>query len=177
MPLLRVQAFINTLDLEQETDVLLDPATGGAWLVDAGLVGAGMGVSAQELETARAVRAGLRALVRRNGGGPGPNADELGALQRLAQSTRPVVGIDPSGRISIAAGEVPGLSEGLLGLLLVVRDAQADGSWARLKLCANPDCSWVFYDRSRNRQGTWCTMAVCGNRLKNRRFRARAHPR
>ena len=52
--------------------------------------------------------------------------------------------------------------------------ALADGTWSRLKLCANPDCDWAFYDRSRNRQGAWCTMEVCGNRLKNRRFRARA---
>jgi predicted RNA-binding Zn ribbon-like protein len=42
-----------------------------------------------------------------------------------------------------------------------------------MRVCANPDCRWVFYDRSRNQQGHWCDMAVCGNRLKNRRLRAR----
>ena len=71
------------------------------------------------------------------------------------------------GRVQLSA------DDGLLGLLLTVRDAQADGSWSRLKLCANPDCGWAFYDRSRNQQGAWCSMATCGNRLKNRRFRAR----
>jgi predicted RNA-binding Zn ribbon-like protein len=57
--------------------------------------------------------------------------------------------------------------------LVVIRDAQRDGSWARLKACANEDCRWVFYDQSRNRGGSWCDMAACGNRLKNRDFRAR----
>ena len=33
--------------------------------------------------------------------------------------------------------------------------------------------TWAFYDRSRNHGGTWCDMASCGNKLKNREFRAR----
>jgi len=62
---------------------------------------------------------------------------------------------------------------GLFDLLLIIRRAQQDGSWSRLKVCANPDCRWAFYDRSRNQQGNWCNMALCGNRLKNRQLRAR----
>jgi predicted RNA-binding Zn ribbon-like protein len=58
-------------------------------------------------------------------------------------------------------------------VVLVMRDAQLDGSWARLKVCANDECRWAFYDRSRNHGGTWCEMSACGNRLKNREFRAR----
>jgi predicted RNA-binding Zn ribbon-like protein len=61
----------------------------------------------------------------------------------------------------------------LLRLLLIVSDAQRDGTWAHLKACANDDCRWAFYDRSRNHGGTWCDMATCGNKLKNREFRAR----
>ncbi|HEX6654657.1 MAG TPA: CGNR zinc finger domain-containing protein, partial [Candidatus Limnocylindria bacterium] len=30
-----------------------------------------------------------------------------------------------------------------------------------------------FFDRSRNRSGTWCTMAVCGSRMKSRSYRSR----
>ena len=33
-------------------------------------------------------------------------------------------------------------------LLLIIRDAQRDGSWERLKACRNPDCRWAYYDRS-----------------------------
>jgi predicted RNA-binding Zn ribbon-like protein len=55
----------------------------------------------------------------------------------------------------------------------IIRHAEEEGSWSRLRACANPDCRWVFYDRSRKQQGHWCDMAVCGNRLKNRTLRAR----
>jgi predicted RNA-binding Zn ribbon-like protein len=45
----------------------------------------------------------------------------------------------------------------------------------RLKVCANPDCSWLFYDESMNRTRLWCQANYCGNLLKVRDFRAR-HP-
>jgi predicted RNA-binding Zn ribbon-like protein len=57
--------------------------------------------------------------------------------------------------------------------MLVISAAQLNGTWARLKACRNDDCLWAFYDRSRNHGGTWCDMASCGNRLKNRDFAAR----
>ncbi len=48
------------------------------------------------------------------------------------------------------------------------------GDPARIKLCENPDCRWVFYDRSRSRTRRWCEGASgCGNLLKVRRFRER----
>jgi predicted RNA-binding Zn ribbon-like protein len=69
------------------------------------------------------------------------------------------------------------LAEGLTCLLLIIRDAQRDGTWSRLKVCGNPDCQWAFYDRSHSRRGAWCDMASCGNLIKNRNLRARRGPR
>jgi predicted RNA-binding Zn ribbon-like protein len=51
--------------------------------------------------------------------------------------------------------------------------AMADGSWYRLKSCRKDSCRWAFYDRSRNRSRSWCSMSVCGNRMKATRFRER----
>ncbi len=48
-----------------------------------------------------------------------------------------------------------------------------DGSWQRLKACRNDACRWVFYDASKNRSGTWCTMSICGDKLKARAYRRR----
>ncbi|HEX6579263.1 MAG TPA: CGNR zinc finger domain-containing protein, partial [Actinomycetota bacterium] len=31
----------------------------------------------------------------------------------------------------------------------------------------------VFFDRSKNKSGKWCSMNACGNRAKVRAFRAR----
>jgi len=47
----------------------------------------------------------------------------------------------------------------------------------RLKICANLDCSWVFYDESRNRTRRWCDGGICGNLVKVRQFRARNRDR
>lgn len=38
-------------------------------------------------------------------------------------------------------------------------------------LCASEACGWVFLDPSHRRR--WCTMSVCGNRAKARRFAER----
>ena len=38
-------------------------------------------------------------------------------------------------------------------LLLIIRDAQGDGTWDRLKACRNPDCRWAYYDRSHAGRG------------------------
>ena len=56
-----------------------------------------------------------------------------------------------------------------------VHDAMAEGSWARLKACPADNCLWAFYDETKNRSGTWCSMSVCGNRTKARAYRRR-HP-
>ena len=44
----------------------------------------------------------------------------------------------------------------------------------RLKVCANPDCHWVFIDQSHNLSRCWCRQWACGNLMKVRQFRARA---
>ncbi len=43
----------------------------------------------------------------------------------------------------------------------------------RLKMCANTNCRWVFYDESKSRTRLYCTSDKCANLLKARRFRAR----
>ncbi len=50
----------------------------------------------------------------------------------------------------------------------------AEGTAARLRVCANPGCGLFFYDESRTRRRRWCSMAVCGNRSKVAAF-ARKH--
>jgi predicted RNA-binding Zn ribbon-like protein len=67
---------------------------------------------------------------------------------------------------------------GALGRILAVAFlAQLDGSWAHLKQCADETCTSVFYDRSKNRSGKWCSMQSCGNRNKVRAWRARQSTR
>lgn len=45
--------------------------------------------------------------------------------------------------------------------------------WPRLKACTDDGCQWAFYDATRNRSRTWCSMDVWGKREKTRRYRQR----
>jgi predicted RNA-binding Zn ribbon-like protein len=42
---------------------------------------------------------------------------------------------------------------------------------ARVRLCADTSCGWLFLDTTRNGARRWCDMKECGNRNKVRRFR------
>ena len=42
----------------------------------------------------------------------------------------------------------------------------AEGPGAPVRKCAHPRCVLYFYDDSRTRRRRWCSMAVCGNRMK-----------
>lgn len=173
MPLLRVQAFLNTRDLEDDTDLLADPAVASDWLTEAGLLDRGSHASEPDLELAREVRDCLRSLLELDGDVPRREAEDLEALRKLAADHSARLTVGDGGVLGLECSGNDSLGDGLFELLLIIRASQLDGSWSRLKMCANPDCQWVFYDRSRNQQGNWCNMAVCGNRLKNRQLRAR----
>jgi predicted RNA-binding Zn ribbon-like protein len=179
-PLLLVQAFVDTLDLELGTDMLARAEEAHAWLTDAGLIDAAFGTTAaspgfaRELRLVHEVRTSIQALIAHNTDGEPLTDDELGVLEGAGREAGPGLDVAADGQIRLgAASPANSVAGGLLSLLLIIRDAQADGSWERLKLCGNPDCRWAFYDRSHSRRGAWCDMASCGNRLKNRNLRAR----
>jgi predicted RNA-binding Zn ribbon-like protein len=172
MPLLLVQAFVNTRELEGQTDLLGDPDAASSWLVAAGLLGPDSSIGSDGLDLARAVRESIRGLLESDGGERPPEA-ELNPLRALAEAHCARLVVGDGGVLAVENAKREDLADGLFDLLLIIRGAQEDGTWARLRACANPDCRWVFYDRSRNQQGNWCDMAVCGNRLKNRSLRAR----
>jgi predicted RNA-binding Zn ribbon-like protein len=179
-PLLLVQAFVDTLDLDLGTDMFARAEEAHAWLADAGLIDAASSAGpaspgfASDLRLAREVRESIRALIAHNTSDEPLAGDDLRPLEQVGHEGQPRLQVAADGQVSLEAEAPAGrVVAGLLGLLLIIRDAQADGSWDRLKLCGNPDCRWAFYDRSHSRRGAWCDMASCGNRLKNRNLRAR----
>jgi hypothetical protein len=58
-------------------------------------------------------------------------------------------------------------------LAAVVFATELEGDWVHLKECADENCTAVFYDRSKNHSGRWCSMQSCGNRNKVRAWRER----
>lgn len=170
MPLLLVQSFVNTWEGDTGIDLLGDLASAEAWLHKAGLLEGSL--REDGLAEAQMMREAIRALLVHNAGGPAPGVGELDVLSAVAArcSLQPVVG--PEGGIELAPAEQVDRSP-LARLLLIIHDAQRDGTWARLKSCRNPDCRWAYFDRSHAGRGAWCDMAVCGNRIKNRNLRSR----
>ena len=170
MPLLAVQAFANTLDVEEGTDLLADADSQLGWLREAKLVAPSFVLTEEGVRKTRALRETLRGLLAANTAGQ-PEAGAI--LRRQVGGSRIRLRVGEGGGLALdlrPAETVDQLSSQLLG---IVYQAQVDGTWDRLKLCDNPECLWAFYDSSRNRSGHWCRMGVCGNRMKNRAYRAR----
>ena len=66
--------------------------------------------------------------------------------------------------------------EGATGAVRAVLawDALRVSSPGRLRPCANPECRLFLIDRSKPNTARWCSMAICGNRMKARRHYRRA---
>ena len=148
-PLRQVQLFVNSMDAENEVDWLPD------WLAERSLEA--------ELERARVLRGGLRALVLANNGIP---LDDAALAVVNDAATRLTLRITGDGALRIDAG-----GDVLDGVLATALAAVVDGTWGRLKACRN--CHWSFYDYSPNRSAHWCSMQLCGNRKKTRAYRSR----
>jgi predicted RNA-binding Zn ribbon-like protein len=66
---------------------------------------------------------------------------------------------------------------GAESLLVPVAEAVArllaEGDFTLVRKCESTDCTLWFYDRTKSHHRRWCSMAVCGNRMKVAAFRAR----
>jgi predicted RNA-binding Zn ribbon-like protein len=167
MPLLVLQSFVNTWEGDSGVDLLADPIEGPRWLREVGLAHG----SEVDLARARAIRESIRSLLVQNAHAEASEPIDLAPLRSLASAARLRAVVRDDGSVDVQPGDDDGAA--LAALVLIIRDAQRDGSWGRLKACRNPDCRWAYYDRSHAGRGAWCDMAVCGNRMKNRNLRSR----
>lgn len=147
--------LLNSTPLEGDkiVDALCDDASAAAWTLEHGGTG-----TLREVGLVREVREALQGVVR---GDAGP--------QSLAPFLRDV-------------SQVPTITSGTLQWQLQAPDdsllaARAVIAWSeleqtrpgRLRSCGNPDCRLFLVDRSHGNRAQWCSMAVCGNRMKARR--------
>jgi predicted RNA-binding Zn ribbon-like protein len=173
-PLLLVQAFVNTYEADADTDLLVDPRSARRWLHSCGLLDRSAKLDFPQLGWICNLREAIRALLQENAGHPGPTRAQERLLATVADRAAMRLTITRgTQRLSIEPDSADPLDTMIVRLLLIVRDAQHDGSWSRLKTCSNPDCRWAYYDRSHAGKGKWCDMSGCGNRMKNRALRAR----
>lgn len=168
-----VEAFANTVDVELGTDDLAGPGRFAAWLADRGLMEAGSPLSAADRELGLRLRAAIREELGVHGGDT-PDPDLLLAAEEALRAL-PLLGTVRRGT-SAALLPAPELPPGRRALALIAvawTELVITGEAARLKRCAEHACAWVFWDVSKNRSRRWCSMRVCGNRTKARRYAAR----
>ena len=197
-----LQAFVNTLDIEQSTDELDSPAALDRWLASAGLsadAADGLGradastsgpAGSQQLFLALELREALRGIlgshVAHDAAGaqattfppdrglPEPvRPDPVRRLRVIAAALPAQLEVSPDGHVAAAPAGF-GAVAGLARLMLIAAEAATLGTWSRLKVCSASDCQWAFYDRSPTQNGCWCSMQICGSRAKARAYRKRA---
>jgi len=180
--------FIDTLDLERGdlVDHLKQPSDALHWLRDHGLVHPGpldpallrltrRGAAAENgLARVREVRAALREIVDATVEQRPPARPALDTVNRAMRAHQRLVLVAGPDGVSLDHRHVGDpLGDALARIAeRVSREGSGDRS-ERLRVCANPECRWAFFDSSRTGRRRWCDMATCGNRAKASRHRAR----
>jgi predicted RNA-binding Zn ribbon-like protein len=171
-PLEPLQRFLNLHRHEPGRDDDLPPTAEmvRTFLVERGLLDAKASFDASDLERALELHAVLHAKVRANTGGRlGRRAAAV--LDDVARRAALRPRFDADRPALVADGE--GVDAALGRLVAIAFHADLDGSWSSLKECSGRGCTSVFFDRTKNHSGRWCSMAVCGNRAKVRAWRER----
>lgn len=161
----------------QRQEGLSDDAQVLAWLAQAGLPAEqGLTSTAEKPgalhKAALALREHARELVsQRSVGQPG----QPGLLNRLLARGQTYSelhwrGTTPELRVHQRAAKPEDL---LLPVAQAVAELLAHADFALVRQCESPDCTLWFIDRTKSHKRRWCSMAVCGNRMKVAAFRAR----
>jgi predicted RNA-binding Zn ribbon-like protein len=160
-----VEEFANTHNHLRAAELLRTPDDLRRWLQARGLP-CDAAPDERSLADALAVREALRGFLRRD-----PGAAPL--LEAAWNDAQMRLDVDPSSRSLTLEPATTGVYAALGQLVAILHEAALEGSLPRLRSCANERCRWVFYDHSRNMSARWCSMEVCGTRLKARSYRAR----
>lgn len=153
-------ALLNSTPMAdgQPTDELADPGAARARL--AALGGDGTGT---ELRQVLAARTALQAVVR------GDEPPDVLAPFLDGASRVPAIA---EGRVSWTLSAPP--DRRLAVRAILAWDGLVTHSPGRLRPCANGECRLFLIDRTKGNTARWCSMAVCGNRMKARRHYQRA---
>ena len=179
-PLRVVQEFVNTRSNLRDSDLLEETDGTARWLAGHGLLPDGVAeVSEADRRRLISFREWLRRVLVVHNAGAEVREGEVAAIfeepDDLAGAALLRVSFDPSGepRLCPAEGKVNEVDKAMALMLVAVVRSAVDGTWERLKACRNEGCKWAFYDKAKNRSGTWCHMDACGARHKMRAYRER----
>ena len=166
-----IRRFLNTVDFEHEDDLFETGAGARRWLVKQGLLRRGVDVGDGEAVRLVDLREAMRSVAESHNGAA-LRADAVARLKQEAAAATISAVLENGDSMRLVGGN-DSVDAVVSALVAIVCEAVADDTWSRLKACRSGTCRWAFYDASRNRAGTWCSMEVCGNRAKVRSYRTR----
>ena len=165
-----VRAFVNTRDLGKGTDRIDAPEGLSSWLAGQVLVLPDPPeVTEDDVRRLRSLREALRSMLLANAGFP-LDPEAVDTFNDAARAACLGVLAGDDGRVALLPTS-EGPDQAISRLLSAVFAAQENGSWPRLKACA--ECHWALYDHTKNRSAAWCDPAKCGARARSRRYRER----
>jgi predicted RNA-binding Zn ribbon-like protein len=179
--------FVNTVDPRHganRIEYLTSYPMLARWAEQAGAVASG---TARDLERAGAARPGPSAAVLdaaielrehlyltvrsllHSQAPPAPSLDALSATVARAHQARLLV---PAPLLSWRWRDPQQLDLPVLAVALSAAELVTSEVITRLRECPGADgCGWLFLDTSKSGTRRWCSMKVCGNRAKVRRYR------
>jgi len=159
----------------QHCECLVDDESVVDWFVQAGLWpevpgNAPEGLLALALE----VRAACKAMVTAAKAGQRADADVVNRVLKLGNPTRELRWDGETASFKVVKRHD---TSNALGLLEPVADAMVKlltGEQLHLvRQCEGEDCTLLFHDLTKSHRRRWCSMALCGNRMKVAAFRSR----
>jgi predicted RNA-binding Zn ribbon-like protein len=181
--------FANTLDWrfdpERRIDLLANYEQFISFAIQAGVVPSRQGKRllflANRQESTRVLRLAIRlretidSLFRSIATGHSPGRECLETLNELFGELRIPESIVRRGSdFVLSPGDFSDRPEGPLWPIVdaAVR-LLASTDRKRVRECGDRTCRWLFLDVTKNQSRQWCSMQICGNRAKVRRFRKR----
>lgn len=165
--------LVNTVNNwhDPERDLLDDAPNALAWagLVFDDEVG---DLARRDLVELRGLRASVRSVFAAVAAGANPPAEPLEELLAAHSAGLATARLGLDGTAYTLSWPSPMDGAGLVARLAASAvELLTHGPLDRVGEC--PSCGWVFLDISRNGRRAWCSMDMCGSRVKARRYHAR----
>jgi predicted RNA-binding Zn ribbon-like protein len=111
--------------------------------------------------------------------GEEPDGADLAEMNRMVQEALSRLAITPSaGSYEWTwVSEEKELDRVLWPIARSAADLLTCQELGRVRRCAREGCDWLFVDQSKNHSRRWCSMSLCGSRVKARRYYRRKKQR
>jgi len=164
---------------DSATEFLTDDEEVLNWLRRAGLL-ADQGPAVLESappgalrNAAVALREAGRLLVERRKAGRQADPAPLNRLLARGGTYRQLVWKAGAPPVRVARQRVESPDDLLVPVAEAIAELVESADFDLVKTCDGPDCTLWFYDRTKSHRRRWCSMSMCGNRMKVAAFRER----